>query len=63
MKQASPPNYGKLLKQHLKDNGISVIHACKILKINRGTMYNRFKNGEFKASELHRVQTFLNQNK
>lgn len=61
--KTQPVHYGLLLKQHLKDNRISVIHACKILKINRGTMYNRFKNGEFKASELHRVLTFINKTK
>lgn len=53
-------NYGKVLQKHLKSNGISITHASKKLKIKRGTLYNRFKDGEFNYEELERVKKFIN---
>jgi predicted transcriptional regulator len=53
-------NYGKLLQKYLKQNGISITHACKKLGIKRGTLYNRFNDGEFSYEELVRVKKFIN---
>lgn len=52
-------NYGKLLKKHLKDNGITITHASKKLGIKRGTLYNRMNDGEFDYDELQRVKKFI----
>ena len=52
-------NYGKQLKKYLKKSGISATHASKVLGITRGTLYNRFEDGEFSEKELEKVKEFI----
>lgn len=53
-------NYGKLLQKYLKANGMSITHASKLLGMSRGTLYERFKDGNFTYHQLLKVKQLMN---
>lgn len=53
----------ELLKNAIKNRGMTITAVAKMLEITRETFYNRMENGDFRASEIVGISNILNLSK
>lgn len=53
----------ELLKNAIKNRGMTITAVAKMLEITRETFYNRMENGDFRASEIVGISNVLNLSK
>ena len=53
----------ELLKNAIKNRGMTITAVAKMLEITRETFYNRMENGDFRASEIVGICNVLNLSK